>query len=152
MHFDLVDSVLACDETSITTLKLVSRSEEYLQDHFAGFPVLPGVFMIESLVQAGRTLLERRGVRDRVVLGGVRAVKYGTFVKPGQLLRVTVEIAKTGDDGSYEFKGEGLAIDPASLAMGQVASAGEADPATAESAGVAVSGKFTLRPVRLGLA
>lgn len=155
MHFDLVDSVLACDETSITTLKLVSRSEEYLQDHFAGFPVLPGVFMIESLVQAGRTLLERRGVQDRVVLGGVRAVKYGTFVKPGQLLRVTVEIAKTGDDGSYEFKGEGLAIDPASLAMGQAASGaseGEADPAAADSAGVAVSGKFTLRPVRLGLA
>lgn len=148
MHFDLVDSVLACDASSITTIKMVSRSEEYLQDHFAGFPVLPGVFMIESLVQAARTLLERNGQQDRVVLGGVRAVKYGTFVKPGQLLRVQVELIKSADDGIYEFKGEGLAIDPSVVVLGVN---GEDSQPTSEP-GVAVSGKFTLRPVRLGVA
>jgi len=153
MHFDLVDSVLACDGSSITTLKMVSRSEEYLQDHFAGFPVLPGVFMIESLVQAARTLLEQQGHRDRLVLGGVRAVKYGTFVKPGQMLRVKVDLVKSGDDGSYEFKGEGLAIDPAAMATGlDGAGSGNASAKASAEAGVAVSGKFTLRPVRLGVA
>src|SRR5678809_98913 len=54
MHFDLVDRVLELTPERIVTLKQVSMAEEYLQDHFATFPVLPGVMMLEAMVQAGR--------------------------------------------------------------------------------------------------
>ncbi|MBY0262487.1 MAG: hypothetical protein K2Q20_09095 [Phycisphaerales bacterium] len=138
MHFCLVDKVIEQAPERIVTIKQVTAAEEYLQDHFPGFPVLPGVFMIESLVQAGRRMLEGRAElrSTRLVLGGVRALKYGSFVRPGQTLRVEVTLAKTLEDGSFELKGEGVVIGAG------VATEGE--PPTA------VSGKFTLRPVRLG--
>jgi len=63
MHFDLVDRVLELAPDRIVTLKQVSAAEEYLQDHFPSFPVLPGVMMLEALVQAARRLAESRAPR-----------------------------------------------------------------------------------------
>lgn len=138
MHFNLVDRVLESGDGRIVTVKQVTAAEEYLQDHFPGFPVLPGVLMVESLVQAARTLLTRHvpEAPPRMVLGGVRALKYGSFVRPGESLRVEVSLAKALPDGAFEFKGEGTVI-PAGIAG--------AEPVSA------VSGKFVLRPARTGV-
>ncbi len=112
MHFSLVDSVIERTPERVVTLKNVSAAEEYLQDHFPDFPVLPGVMMLEAMVQAGRVLLEARGVAgaSRMVLGGARALKYGRFVRPGESLRVEVTVAKDLGDGSIELKGEGRVV------------------------------------------
>ncbi|MCA9299800.1 MAG: hypothetical protein KDA28_12075, partial [Phycisphaerales bacterium] len=56
MHFDLIDRVIETGTEHLVALKHVSAAEEYLQDHFPGFPVLPGVMMLETMVQAGRRL------------------------------------------------------------------------------------------------
>ncbi|MDX2132404.1 MAG: beta-hydroxyacyl-ACP dehydratase [Planctomycetota bacterium] len=133
MHFDLVDRVLEQTPERIVTLKQVTAAEEYLQDHFPTFPVLPGVLMLEAMVQAARRLCDARGMH-RAVLGQVRALKYGRFVKPGASLRVEVSLLKALDDGSLEFRGEGLLVEAGIPA---------ADLPTA------VSGRFILRPVRL---
>lgn len=138
MHFDMVDRVVEVSPERIVTLKQVSRAEEYLQDHFPEFPVLPGVFMIESLVQAARRLIEHIGGPPRLVLGGVRAVKYGSFVRPGESLRVEVSLHKANDDGTYEFKGEGTVL----------RNMGSNTPISGD-APTAVSGRFTMRPVRI---
>jgi 3-hydroxyacyl-[acyl-carrier-protein] dehydratase len=135
MHFDLVDRELERGADRIRTVKLVTRSEEYLQDHFATFPVLPGVFMLESLVQAARKLVQDRAGARRMVLGGVRSLKYGRFVRPGDALVVTVEIAKDLGEMSWEFKGQGLRVEAGAGA--------QVDPEA-----VAVSGRFVLRPMR----
>ena len=75
MHFDLVDRVLDLAADRIVTLKHVTAGEEYLQDHFPTFPVLPGVMMIEAMTQAARRLLTHRDPSlSRCVLGGVRAL------------------------------------------------------------------------------
>ncbi|GJQ28457.1 MAG: hypothetical protein HBSAPP03_03410 [Phycisphaerae bacterium] len=132
VHFSLVDRILEQTPDRIVTVKNVSAAEEYLQDHFPTFPVLPGVLMLEAMVQAARHLAEGEG-RPRLVLGGVRAVKYGRFVKPGATLRVEVNLLKSHDDGRLEFKGEARLLEP------------KAPPAEAP---VAVSGKFFLRPIR----
>lgn len=143
MHFCLVDAVLERSEDRIVTLKQVSNAEEYLLDHFAGFPVLPGVFMIESLVQAARTLLDQTDpASPRMVLGAVRGVKYGSFVRPGDGLRVEVSVYKRLDDGHVEFKGEGRIVQPAPANS-------ITDSAPVPSERVAVSGRFTLRPLNL---
>jgi 3-hydroxyacyl-[acyl-carrier-protein] dehydratase len=135
MHFDLVDRVLEISGTRIITLKQVSAAEEYLQDHFATFPVLPGVMMLEAMVQAARKLAEHRDPSaPPLVLGKVRALKYGRFVKPGAALRVEVTLAKT-DGGTLDFKGEGVVLEPGA--------APGSEPATA------VSGRFLLRPLRI---
>lgn len=117
------------------TLKGITAAEEYLQDHFPTFPVLPGVMMLEAMVQAGRALAEgRHGDPSRpLVLGRVRALKYGRFVKPGAALRVEVSFAKPPSGGEFDLVGEALVVEPG-------AAAGER--------AVAASGRFTLRPFR----
>ncbi len=136
MHFSLVDRVIECSSERVVTLKQVSQAEEYLQDHFPTFPVLPGVLMLESLVQAGRVLASHRagGTPSRLVLGRVRALKYGRFVQPGAALRVEVTLRKSLDGGVLDLEGKALLIEP-----GQ-------SPAELP---VAASGRFELRPIRV---
>jgi 3-hydroxyacyl-[acyl-carrier-protein] dehydratase len=133
MHFSLVDRVLERTPERVVTIKHVSNAEEYLLDHFPGFPVLPGVMMIESIIQAARVLLGD----PRLVLGGVRALKYGSFVRPGDSLRVEVELGKSNPDGSFDVRAEGFVVTPARGATS------DASPTTA------VSGKLMLRPIRV---
>jgi len=134
MHFDLVDRVLELSPGRIVTIKNVTAAEEYLQDHFPSFPVLPGVLMLEAMVQAGRKLIEAQEPRTAMplVLGKVRALKYGRFVKPGSSLRVEVVLGKVTEEG-FDLKGEGTVMEP-----------GAEGPAP-----VAVSGRFILRPARV---
>lgn len=136
MHFCLIDRILERDEARIVTIKLVSNAEEYLQDHFPGFPVLPGVMMLEAMVQAGRALVDPNDAANPpLVLGQVRALKYGRFVRPGATIRVTVNLQKRTEDGSADCKGEVHLIEPG------------AD--TGSDLPIACSGRFVLRPARL---
>lgn len=137
MHFDLVDRVIEQSEDRIVTIKHVTAGEEYLQDHFATFPVLPGVMMLEAMVQAARRLAEAGAGRgERLVLGRVRVLKYGRFVRPGSTLRVEVTLAKPPDCGEWDFRGEATVSEPGGAGL----------PAERS---VAASGRFSLRTVRV---
>jgi len=132
MHFCLVDRVIERGTDRVVTIKHISNAEEYLRDHFPTYPVLPGVMMLEAMVQAARALLgDREG--GPFVLGKVRALKYGSFMPPGSTLRVEVKLGGVLPDGSFDFRGEGTKL-------GSGAPGGEDQ--------TAVSGRFSLRPVR----
>jgi len=134
MHFTLIDRVLERSEDQIVTLKHVSSAEEYLQDHFPSFPVLPGVMMLEAMTQAARLLLDPDDEAEMPwVLTQARALKYGAFVRPGASIRVTMTRHKDNDDGSIDFKGDVRLIEPGN----------EHEP----DLPVACSGRITLRPV-----
>jgi len=109
MRFTLIDQVLERQADRLVALKNVTSAEEYLADHFPGFPVLPGVMMLETLVQAGRELL-KEAARMPLILAEVRNVRYGNMVRPGQSLRVEVVLRKQRDDG-WEFDGVGRVND-----------------------------------------
>lgn len=131
MKFQLIDAVREQTPDRIVAIKQVSLAEEYLADHFPSFPVLPGVMMIEAMAQAARAMLPKS---QRLVLGEVKALKFGNMVRPGETLRVEVTLSKQNDDGSFTCKG-----------VGTVQKHGAND---ASDAGAAVSGRFTMRPVR----
>lgn len=132
MHFNLVDRVIERSESHIVTLKHVSSAEEYLQDHFPGFPVLPGVMMLESMTQAARQLLDPDDqAQSPWVLTQAKALKYGSFVRPGATIRITMTRHKHNDDGSVDFKGDVRLIEP---------------DADLDNLPVACSGRITLRP------
>jgi 3-hydroxyacyl-[acyl-carrier-protein] dehydratase len=135
MKFQLIDAILEQSSERILAVKQVSLAEEYLGDHFPGFPVLPGVMMIETMAQAARALLGPRG-DARLVLGEVRALKFGNMVRPGQILEVEVTLAKAHEDGSYTCKGTGAVRDAACSSEEET------------SREIAVSGRFTMRPIR----
>ena len=109
MRFSLVDRITAlAPGESVTAVKNVSSAEEYLADHFPGFAVLPGVMMVEALVQAGAWLIRATDdFKDSVVLlRQARAVKFNNFVRPGQTLTVNLTIHSRGD-GETTLKAAG---------------------------------------------
>jgi len=80
----------------IEAVKSVSLAEEYLADHFPEYPVLPGVLMIEALVQTAAMLVRvtEGFAHSMVVLAEARNVKYKSFVKPGNVLRMSLQAKK----------------------------------------------------------
>ena len=57
MRFILVDRISELEAgRRIVAHKALSLAEEYLADHFPKFPVLPGVLMLEAMVQASAWL------------------------------------------------------------------------------------------------
>src|SRR5207249_10867531 len=96
----------------IRVVKRLTLAEEYLADHFPTFPVMPGVLMLQALVEASAWLIRltedyRHSV---IVLREARNVKYGNFVEPGRTLTVTSEWAGPvgpPEDSLLAFKGRG---------------------------------------------
>ena len=117
MKFCLVDRIVALTPgESITTIKNVSLAEEYLQDHFPGFSVLPGVLMVEAMVQSCAWL--SRVTDDfqfsTLLLKQARAVKFNNFLKPGQTLKVTATLKKN-EDNTATFKAAGTVDDASAV-------------------------------------
>lgn len=103
MRFELIDRVLEQSPDRLVAVKNVTSAEEYLADHFPSFPVLPGVMMLETLVQAARLLLDQP---QPLVLAQVRNVRYGNMVRPGQSLEVEVT-CRQRDENGWEMNGVG---------------------------------------------
>jgi len=100
MRFSQLDRIIALEKgKSISAVKCLSLSEEYLQDHFPRFPVMPGVLLLESLFQTSMWLV--RATHDfrysSVVLRATKSLKFQGFVQPGDSLKVVAEIKKITD-------------------------------------------------------
>jgi 3-hydroxyacyl-[acyl-carrier-protein] dehydratase len=110
MRFELLDRVVEESAERVVAVKCVTAAEEYLADHFPGFPILPGVMMLEALVQAGRRLaaLQEPPATPGVwVVSEARKLTYAAMVKPGETL--TVEVRRRGQptDGTLDCEGVG---------------------------------------------
>jgi len=110
MHFHLVDRILDVQPgKAIRAVKNLTMAEEYLADHFPTFPVMPGVLMLQALVETGSWLLR---ITDDfrysiIALREVKNVKYGTFMEPGRQMLIAAEIAgQEGDLATLKGKGE----------------------------------------------
>ncbi len=126
MRFELIDQVIEDSESNMTAVKNVTAAEEYLADHFPTFPVLPGVFMLEAMIQTARKFLAKyhgQTSKGPWVLADVRNVRYGNMVRPGQQLVLNIELKKS-DDAKFTFTGKGTVEDE-----------------------TAVTGKFSLEPL-----
>jgi len=110
MRFQLVDRILSITPgRRIVTAKALSLAEEYLADHFPAFPVLPGVLMIEAMVQSAAWLVrvQQNFAKSIVVLSAVRNVRPANFVKPGDTLRCELDAIEIAD-ALAKFKGSGF--------------------------------------------
>jgi 3-hydroxyacyl-[acyl-carrier-protein] dehydratase len=109
MRFNLVDRIVEVQPgKALLAVKNLTLGEEYLADHFPTFPVMPGVLLLETLVEAGAWLLRITDdfKHSVIVLREARNVKYGTFMEPGRQMSVRVELVEQ-DDSSATFKGKG---------------------------------------------
>ncbi len=111
MRFILIDKIVTLEEgRKLTAVKSVSLAEEYLGDHFPTFPVLPGVLLLEGLVESAGWLVRKTEsfAHSMVLLAEARNVKYKSFLAPGSQIEYTVE-AKAIEESRSSFAGCGVA-------------------------------------------
>ncbi len=110
MKFNLIDRILELTPgEGIRAHKALTASEEYLADHFPSFPVMPGVLMLECMVQAAGWLVRATNgfAHSMITLREARNVTYKSFVPPGRVLEIIVESQSIEDSGS-RFVGKGF--------------------------------------------
>ena len=94
--FLLIDRVVELTRRErIVALKNVTVNEPYFQGHFPGYPIMPGVLMVEAIAQAGGALLLTE-VTDReqslMVFSGIERARFRRPVVPGDQLRIEVTV------------------------------------------------------------
>ena len=95
--FLLVDRVLELDPGKRAVgIKNVSVNEPFFQGHFPGYPVMPGVLIIEAMAQVGAVaVLSLPDLKDKLALfAGIDGARFRRQVVPGDQIRLEVEIIK----------------------------------------------------------
>jgi len=93
--FLLVDRVLEADAKRFRALKNVTFNEPHFQGHFPGYPVMPGVLILEAMAQAAvGTLAQQPGLTPGglVFLVGVEEARFKKPVVPGDTLILEGEL------------------------------------------------------------
>ena len=111
-YFQLIDRItdLNLDEKSITVEAQVPQQNTIFEGHFPGYPIMPGVSLIESMAQtSGWLLLALMKFERMPFLAAVKEAKMRGFVSPGELLSV---------EASLLHDGSGYAITQARVSVG----------------------------------
>ncbi len=104
MRFILIDRIDRLEPGRLAEgHKCIGADEDYFRDHFPGFPLVPGVLVLESLAQLGGRLIEASvrettGRRVLPVLAKVDRARFSRPVRPADRLDLAVRlIGMTGD-------------------------------------------------------
>ena len=98
MRWLLVDRIdTLVPDSHVEGVKTFSLSEPWFQDHFPGFPVVPGVLLLESMAQIAGKLIgfsvrRARGDWPFPIFTMADRVKFRRFVRPGQVVTLHSEI------------------------------------------------------------
>jgi 3-hydroxyacyl-[acyl-carrier-protein] dehydratase len=94
--FLLIDRIIEIERTKrVVAIKNVTINEPFFAGHFPGYPIMPGVLMVESIAQAGGALLLTE-IPDRdtklMVFTGIERAKFRRPVVPGDQLRIEIDV------------------------------------------------------------
>lgn len=108
-YFQLIDRIvdLNLGAKTITAEAQVPEHNTIFEGHFPGYPIMPGVLLIESMAQTSGWLLTALLKFERMpFLAAVKEAKMRGFVAPGELLTV---------EASMVYEGSGYAITDAKI-------------------------------------
>ena len=93
--FLLVDKVLEVEQGKrIVAIKNVTMNEPFFQGHFPGFPVMPGVLIIEAMAQVAAIMayMAAGNAEDKVsYFMAIDNARFRKPVKPGDTLRIEID-------------------------------------------------------------
>lgn len=94
--FLLIDRIVEFEPGKrLVAIKNVTINEPFFQGHFPGYPIMPGVLVIEAMAQAGGVIMTAE-MPDRneklVVFTGIERAKFRRPVTPGDQLRIEVDV------------------------------------------------------------
>ena len=92
--FLFVDEIIEADEKRIVARHVFTEKEFFFKGHFPGYPVVPGVILVETMAQSGGAGLRKLGILGDgalFFLASVDKVKFRRQVRPGDELRSEVE-------------------------------------------------------------
>jgi 3-hydroxyacyl-[acyl-carrier-protein] dehydratase len=99
---------------SIVGIKCVTVNEPFFQGHFPGFPVMPGVLLVEAIAQTGAVLMSKTldvDVAGKTILFmSVDNCRFRQPVRPGDVVRMPVEVVRHRGD-VFKFKGRAMVGD-----------------------------------------
>ena len=99
--FLLVDKILEFEDSkSILAIKNVSFNEPFFNGHFPGYPVMPGVLILEALAQASGLLVFKTPSicppnESLYLFVGIDKARFKKPVVPGDQLKLKVEMKKS---------------------------------------------------------
>jgi 3-hydroxyacyl-[acyl-carrier-protein] dehydratase len=107
MRYLLVDRILEwTPDRSITGIKNITMSEDFLEHHFPRYPVMPGVLILEAMAQlAGWLVAVSSDFESWALLQRVRQGKFYEFALPGDQVRLEVEAVPSEEEGLRAFRG-----------------------------------------------
>lgn len=98
-YFQMIDSVVSFDATAgqIHARAFVPETSPIFEGHFPGYPILPGVLLIETMAQAaGYLILGMNGLTRMPFFMGVKKAKFRKFIEPGTMLDVYATMLHEG--------------------------------------------------------
>jgi 3-hydroxyacyl-[acyl-carrier-protein] dehydratase len=94
---------------SIVGIKCVSVNEPFFQGHFPGYPVMPGVLIVEAMAQSGAVLMSKSLEVDvggkAIFFMSLDNCRFRAPVRPGDVLRLNVEVLRARGD-VFKFRGK----------------------------------------------
>ena len=116
----LIDRLDECvPGQSARGLKCVTVNEPYFQGHFPGYPVMPGVLVLEALVQLSTLLAASSGQPAPDTIRTLDGVRFKRQVVPGD--RLVLETTMRAD-GRFEVRAsvDGELATEATIVLGAV--------------------------------
>ena len=98
-YFQLIDRIvdLNVGERTITVEAQVPQQNTIFEGHFPGYPIMPGVLLIEAMAQtSGWLLIALMNFERMPFLAAVKEAKMRGFVSPGDLLRIDANVVHEG--------------------------------------------------------
>ena len=90
----LVDAVVEKSESHIVTRKTFREDEFFVQGHYPGNPIVPGVVLCEVCMQSGAVLLSQFAGEGVPVATRMNDVRFRQMVSPGETVEVHVELVE----------------------------------------------------------